>query len=139
MLQHMNGENDLGAARDKAKRVASWLVERSRPDEAVLLLSCWAVQGPNDEQGQNLLAEALRIDPSSKVAQQAFERMEGLTGTHDALDERDETGFVVLELAGGKIIARYKFTSIYKFAQAMLELPVHRDGEPRREISVLAK
>lgn len=59
--------------------------------------------------------------------------------THDALDERDETGFVVLELVGGKIIARYKFTSINKFAQAMLELPVHRDGEPRREISVLAK
>jgi len=62
------------------------LVEKGRPDEAVSLLSAWAAKGANDSEGQHLLAEALRIDPSSRVAQMAFERMEGMSGEHADLD-----------------------------------------------------
>lgn len=72
--------------RDVAARIARWLVGKDRPEEAVALLSAWAARGPNDGTGQSLLAEALRIDPSSKAAQQAFERMEGMTGEHDELE-----------------------------------------------------
>ncbi|MES2905763.1 MAG: hypothetical protein V4691_01830 [Pseudomonadota bacterium] len=46
--------------------------------------------------------------------------------THEGLDDRQETGFVVLEVVNDKIIARYKFESIKDFAQAALELPVQR-------------
>jgi hypothetical protein len=74
------------ALREAAARVAKWLVERSRPDEAVALLSAWAAAGPNDVEGQQLLAEALRIDPSARLAQMAFERMEGVAGDHSDLD-----------------------------------------------------
>ncbi len=66
--------------------MAQWLVEKGRPDEAVALLSAWAAKGDNDSEGQQLLAEALRIDPSSRVAQMAFERMEGMSGDHADLD-----------------------------------------------------
>jgi pSer/pThr/pTyr-binding forkhead associated (FHA) protein len=72
--------------RASAARVAQWLVERGRPDDAVAVLSAWAVAGPNDKEGQQLLAEALRIDPSARVAQEAFERMERISGDHRALD-----------------------------------------------------
>jgi hypothetical protein len=72
--------------RARAAKVAKWLVERERPDEAVILCACWAAQGPNDAEGQALLAEALRIDPSSRIAQLAFERMEGIPGEHALLD-----------------------------------------------------
>jgi len=71
--------------RASAGRVATWLVEKGRPDDAVALLAAWAVAGPNDSEGQQLLAEALRIDPSARVAQEAFERMEGIPGEHPAL------------------------------------------------------
>ncbi|HMJ13437.1 MAG TPA: FHA domain-containing protein [Polyangiaceae bacterium] len=73
-------------ARDAAARIASWLVQKNRPDDAVLLLSAWAANGPNDSSGQLLLAEALRIDPSARVAQLAFERMEGVPGDHTELE-----------------------------------------------------
>jgi len=73
-------------ARETAGRLAKWLVDRGRPDEAVGLLSAWGANGPNDKEGQQLLAEALRIDPSSHVAQMAFERMEGMQGDHADLD-----------------------------------------------------
>jgi hypothetical protein len=73
--------------RGSAVGVAKWLVDRGRPDEAVALLSAWAATGPNDKQGQELLAEALRIAPGSRVAQQAFERMEGVVGQHTELDQ----------------------------------------------------
>ena len=79
-------DTDAGA-RAIAKKLANWLVERGRPDEAVALLSAWAASGPNDSEGQQLLAEALRIDPSSRLAQMAFERMEQVEGQHDALDK----------------------------------------------------
>ena len=49
--------------------------------------------------------------------------------TGEGLDERDETGFVVLEVVGEQIIARHKYRSIMHFAHAMLELPVTRDDE----------
>src|SRR5262249_14305201 len=36
--------------------------------------------------GQDLLAEALRIDPVSRLAQGAFERVEGVAGDHASLE-----------------------------------------------------
>jgi hypothetical protein len=39
------------------------------------------------------------------------------------IDERDETGFIVIERKDGKLIARHKFKSIRNFANAMIELP----------------
>ncbi|HVU05558.1 MAG TPA: FHA domain-containing protein [Polyangiaceae bacterium] len=71
--------------RGSAGKVAAWLVEKGKPDDAVALLAAWAVAGPNDSEGQHLLAEALRIDPSARVAQEAFERMEGIPGEHAVL------------------------------------------------------
>lgn len=78
--------SSVSADRARAARVAKWLVDRERPDEAVVVLSAWAANGPNDNEGQALLAEALRIDPSSKEAQLAFERMEGIPGDHALLE-----------------------------------------------------
>jgi hypothetical protein len=72
--------------RGVAARVARLLVQKDRPDDAVALLCAWAARGPNDPAGQGLLAEALRINPAAKAAQQAFERMEGISGTHAELD-----------------------------------------------------
>ncbi len=77
---------DVSQARAQAARVAKWLVEKSRPDEAVQLLAAWAAAGPNDTEGHQLLADALNVDPSSPVARMAFERMDGLEGDHSALD-----------------------------------------------------
>lgn len=74
------------STRASAARVAKWLLDKGRPDDAVALLSVWAANGPNDQEGQNLLAEALRIDPSSQLAKIAFERMEGVAGDHAPLD-----------------------------------------------------
>src|SRR5688572_18317531 len=93
---------EMAAERARALRVAKWLVERGRPDEAVMVLCAWAVNGPNDAAGQKLLAEALRIDPSSKAATQAFERMESIASSdHDLLDQAiahfDERKVVALE------------------------------------------
>jgi pSer/pThr/pTyr-binding forkhead associated (FHA) protein len=76
---------DVSTSRAIAGRVAKWLVDKERPDEAVRLLCAWAVAGPNDSEGQQLLAEALRIDPSARAAQMAFERMEGIAGDHQEL------------------------------------------------------
>ena len=70
--------DSASSTRELAGRVAKWLVEKGRPDDAVEVLCAWAVQGPNDSEGQTLLAEALRIDPGAKIAQSAFERMEGI-------------------------------------------------------------
>src|SRR5580658_3267825 len=73
--------------RATAARVAKALINKGRADEAVGVLAAWAANGPNDVEGQNLLAEALRIDPSSRLAQLAFERMEGIAGDHAVLEE----------------------------------------------------
>ena len=73
-------------ARAAASRVAKGLLGKGRPDEAVAVLAAWAASGANDPEGQNLLAEALRIDPASQLAKLAFERMEGIAGDHAALE-----------------------------------------------------
>ncbi len=67
--------------------MAKWLVDKGRSEEAVAILSAWAASGPNDGAGQELLAEALRINPGSPLARLAFERMEGLDGSYPPLDE----------------------------------------------------
>lgn len=77
----------VSEARASAARVAKWLLDRNRPDDAVGILSAWAAAGPNDKEGQELLAEALRIDPSAPIAQMAFERMEEIPGDHALLDD----------------------------------------------------
>src|SRR6185312_7031515 len=74
-------------ARAAASRVAKGMLDKGRPDDAVAVLAVWAANGANDAEGQNLLAEALRIDPASKLAKQAFERMEGIAGDHGALTD----------------------------------------------------
>ncbi|MGH7294011.1 MAG: hypothetical protein ACRELB_03710, partial [Polyangiaceae bacterium] len=74
-------------ARSSAARVAKWLLDKGRPDDAVALLAVWATHGANDAEGQELLAEALRIDPSARLAKLAFERMEGVPGDQGPLDE----------------------------------------------------
>ncbi len=83
----MTAEGNISALRAQAARVAAWLVDKQRPDEAVALLSAWAANGPSDPEGQQLLAQALRIDPGARIAQLAFERMEGMAGDHGALGE----------------------------------------------------
>ncbi|MGC4086901.1 MAG: FHA domain-containing protein [Polyangiaceae bacterium] len=77
---------NISERRGVAERVAKWLVEKERPDEAVSLLAAWAANGPNDKQGQELLADALRIAPGAPVAQQAFERMEGVGSAQPELE-----------------------------------------------------
>ncbi|MFO0675966.1 MAG: FHA domain-containing protein [Polyangiaceae bacterium] len=74
-------------ARQSAMKVAKWLVGKNRQADAVAMLAAWSVNGPNDPEGQKLLAEALRIDPGSPIAKMAFERMEGIGGDHGALEE----------------------------------------------------
>src|SRR6187549_1921105 len=75
-------------SRTSAAKVARWLVGKERRDEAVALLCSWAANGPNDAEGQELLAEAFRLDPGSQLAQLAFERMEGIEAKdHGSLDE----------------------------------------------------
>ncbi len=73
-------------ARASVPRVAKWLLDKGRPSDAVNLLSAWAASGANDKVGQELLAEAFRIDPSAAVARMAFERMEGIKGEHAPLE-----------------------------------------------------
>jgi hypothetical protein len=73
--------------RELAHKVASLLVEKSRGEDAVAVLAAWAAAGPNDPKGQELLAEALRLDPGSALAKMAFQRMEGVPGDQGALDE----------------------------------------------------
>jgi pSer/pThr/pTyr-binding forkhead associated (FHA) protein len=75
-------------SRVSAAKVAKWLAARERREEAVALLCAWAVTGPNDKEGQELLAEAFRLDPGSQLAQLAFERMEGIAAKdHGPLDD----------------------------------------------------
>jgi hypothetical protein len=77
----------MATRRAAALRVAKRLLDRGEPDEAVSVLAASAAAGPNDVEGQKLLAEALRIDPASRLAQLAFERMEGISGDQRALDD----------------------------------------------------
>ena len=72
--------------RASASKVAKWLVDKGRVDDAVSVLSAWAASGPNDADGQKLLAGALRINPASPLAKAAFARMEGLEGDFGDLE-----------------------------------------------------
>jgi hypothetical protein len=72
--------------RASASKVAKWLVDRGRADDAVALLCAWAASGPNDADGQKLLAGALRINAASPLAKAAFARMEGLEGDYAELE-----------------------------------------------------
>ncbi len=72
--------------RDVALKLANWLAGKERRAEAVELLCVGAVSGANDEEGQKLLGEALRLTPDSPIAKAAFARMEGLAGEHPELD-----------------------------------------------------
>jgi pSer/pThr/pTyr-binding forkhead associated (FHA) protein len=76
------------SSRSSAAKVAKWLASREKRDQAVALLCAWAANGPNDQEGQELLAEAFRLDPGSQLAQLAFERMEGIARQdHGPLDD----------------------------------------------------
>ncbi|MFI5299153.1 MAG: FHA domain-containing protein [Polyangiales bacterium] len=80
-------ESQVGRSnRDVALKVGKWLVDKSRFEEAIGLMSAYAATGPNDELGQKLLAEALQIDSASTVAKAAFGRMEGIPTPDDDLD-----------------------------------------------------
>jgi hypothetical protein len=86
MMSAMTAQSAPSTPRASASRVAKWLVAKGRTDDAVQVLTAWAVTGPNDQEGQTLLAEALRIDPSAGIAKAAFERMEGIAGEHADLE-----------------------------------------------------
>ena len=87
MIAWMESVATLERPRELAANMAKWLVAKGRATDAVALLAAWAASGPNDAEGQALLAEALRIDPSSTLARLAFERMEGVHGDHRVLEE----------------------------------------------------
>src|SRR5262245_14610992 len=76
----------VSEARQAAGRVAKVLIARNRSGEAVAILSAWAALGPDDGEGQALLAEALQLDSRASVAKMAFERMEGISGDHGELE-----------------------------------------------------
>jgi hypothetical protein len=75
------------SVRERVAKVAAWLIRRQRGREAVDLLSAWAARGPNDAEGQKLLADALRVEQAAPIAKMAFERMQGIDGAHALLDE----------------------------------------------------
>lgn len=72
--------------RATAAKVAKWLVEKGRADDAIGVLTAWAVTGPSDAEGQRLLAAALRLSSASPLCRAAFRRMEGLPGESPELD-----------------------------------------------------
>ena len=41
------------------------------------------------------------------------------------LDDRDETGFIILEKKDGEIIAHHKYKSIWHFANSIIEFPIN--------------
>ncbi len=82
-----------------ALRVAKTLRDKGRSAEAVLVLSAWAASGPNDAEGQALLAEALRLEPKSAIAKMAFERMEGMVASDHAELDKAIARYTAEELA----------------------------------------
>lgn len=126
---------DIAQARTTAAKVAAWLVDKGRPDEAVTLLAAWAAAGPNDSDGQQLLAEALRVDPSARVAQMAFERMEGVAGDHGDLDaaiaQYDAEGLAKLEAEMRRPVfrrAQMGFNNNIKFAEQVFHVQTEDSG-----------
>lgn len=98
------------SSRSSAAKVARWLVTKEKRDEAVALLCAWAANGPNDKEGQELLAEAYRLDPGSQLAQLAFEKMEGIEAKDHAPLDQAITHWTIEEIAKlEKQIARPNF------------------------------
>jgi hypothetical protein len=98
------------SSRSSAAKVARWLVSKEKREEAVALLCAWAASGPNDKEGQELLAEAYRLDPGSQLAQLAFERMEGIAAKDHGPLEQAITQWTEEEIAKlEKQIARPNF------------------------------
>jgi pSer/pThr/pTyr-binding forkhead associated (FHA) protein len=93
--------SSISEARQAALRIGKQLTSKSREAEAVAVLTAWAAAGPNDAEGQMLLAAALQLQPSSTLAKMAFARMEGLGGAQPELDEAirlyDEARLAALE------------------------------------------
>jgi len=121
--------------RAAASRVAKGLVDRGQPAEAVAVLAVWAVNGANDADGQGLLAEALRIDPASRLAQLAFERMEGVAGDHAVLDEAmvqwsaDEVARLDRELARPAFVrAQVGFNNNVKYKNQTFHIQTEDSG-----------
>ena len=133
-------ENDGGMSnghgqRAAASRVAKGLLDRGQVAEAVAVLAVWAANGPNDSDGQGLLAEALRIDPSSKLAQLAFERMEGIVGDHAQLDQAmaqwsgDEVARLDRELARPAFVrAQVGFNNNVKYKNQTFHIQTEDSG-----------
>src|SRR5882672_3264114 len=122
-------------ARAAASRVAKGLLGKGRPDEAVAVLAAWAVSGGNDPEGQNLLAEALRIDPASPLAKLAFERMEGIVGDHAALETAiarwslDELGRAEKDLARPAFLrAQVGFNNNVKYKNLTFHIQTEDSG-----------
>ena len=98
------------SSRSSAAKVARWLVTKEKRDDAVALLCSWAASGPNDKEGQELLAEAYRLDPGSQLAQLAFEKMEGIEAKDHATLDAAIAQWTVDEIAKlEKQIARPNF------------------------------
>jgi hypothetical protein len=98
------------SSRSSAAKVARWLVTKEKRDDAVALLCAWAASGPNDKEGQELLAEAYRLDPGSQLAQLAFEKMEGIEAKDHATLDAAIAQWTVDEIAKlEKQIARPNF------------------------------
>jgi hypothetical protein len=122
-------------ARAAASRVAKGLLKKGRPGDAVGVLAAWAASGANDAEGQNLLAEALRIDPASVLAKLAFERMEGITGDHTVLEQAiatwsiDELARVDRELARPAFLrAQVGFNNNVKYKNQTFHIQTEDSG-----------
>ena len=132
----------VGMSRGAAAKVARWLVGKERRDEAVALLCAWAANGPNDKEGQELLAEAFRLDPGSPLAQLAFERMEGIAAKdHGALDEAitkwtpEEIGKLEKQIARPNFMrAQVGFNNNVKFNGMVFHIQTEDSGLDRPHI-----
>lgn len=69
--------------REVALKISKWLLARERRDEALSVLCVAAVTGPNDEAGQALMAEAMKIQPDAGIVKAAMERMNAAQPTVD--------------------------------------------------------
>ena len=129
-------------SRVSAAKVARWLVGKERRDEAVALLCAWAANGPNDKEGQELLAEAFRLDPGSQLAQLAFERMESIAAKdHGPLDEQigkwtpDEIAKLEKQIARPNFMrAQVGFNNNVKFNGLVFHIQTEDSGLDRPHI-----
>jgi pSer/pThr/pTyr-binding forkhead associated (FHA) protein len=129
-------------SRSSAAKVARWLVSKERRDEAVALLSSWAARGPNDKEGQELLAEAFRLDPGSQLAQLAFERMEGIAAKdHGPLDDAvaywtaEEIGKLEKQIARPNFMrAQVGFNNNVKYNKLIFHIQTEDSGLDRPHI-----